>query len=152
EPCLGDKSIFCQMEVLARYCSIPGYHKLKLGFSTVSPDVHPPFSWLPDFTFPPVLQTNPDPTQQTQTQTSVSPSTAAPLIHTTKAATRRPRSTSSSPTAAATSPKADESTSYPETVTSPLPPAPGVSTTRLTAQTTPLRTRSPRPAEQETRR
>ncbi|XP_050980652.1 A disintegrin and metalloproteinase with thrombospondin motifs 3 isoform X4 [Labeo rohita] len=144
EPCLGDKSIFCQMEVLARYCSIPGYHKLccescnrKLGFSTVSPDVHPPFSWLPDFTFPPLLQTNPDPTQQTQTQTSVSSSTAAPLIHTTKAATRRPRPTSSSPTAAAaaTSPKADESTSYPETVTSPLPPAPGVSTTRPTAQT-----------------
>ncbi|XP_072881369.1 A disintegrin and metalloproteinase with thrombospondin motifs 14 isoform X3 [Hemitrygon akajei] len=28
EPCLGDKSIFCQMEVLARYCSIPGYRKL----------------------------------------------------------------------------------------------------------------------------
>uniref|UniRef100_H3B101 ADAM metallopeptidase with thrombospondin type 1 motif 14 n=1 Tax=Latimeria chalumnae TaxID=7897 RepID=H3B101_LATCH len=28
EPCLGDKSIFCQMDVLARYCSIPGYNKL----------------------------------------------------------------------------------------------------------------------------
>ncbi|XP_077417122.1 A disintegrin and metalloproteinase with thrombospondin motifs 3 isoform X4 [Vanacampus margaritifer] len=28
EPCHGDKSIFCQMEVLARYCSIPGYSKL----------------------------------------------------------------------------------------------------------------------------
>ncbi|TRY89719.1 hypothetical protein DNTS_009297 [Danionella cerebrum] len=28
EPCGGDKSIFCQMEVLARYCSIPGYRKL----------------------------------------------------------------------------------------------------------------------------
>uniref|UniRef100_H0W816 ADAM metallopeptidase with thrombospondin type 1 motif 3 n=1 Tax=Cavia porcellus TaxID=10141 RepID=H0W816_CAVPO len=28
EPCLGDKSIFCQMEVLARYCSIPGYNRL----------------------------------------------------------------------------------------------------------------------------
>nr|XP_029134506.1 A disintegrin and metalloproteinase with thrombospondin motifs 3-like [Labrus bergylta] len=28
EPCNGDKSIFCQMEVLARYCSIPGYSKL----------------------------------------------------------------------------------------------------------------------------
>jgi len=28
EPCLGDKSIFCQMEVLTRYCSIPGYNKL----------------------------------------------------------------------------------------------------------------------------
>ncbi|KAL7990400.1 hypothetical protein Chor_013830 [Crotalus horridus] len=26
--CLGDKSVFCQMEVLARYCSIPGYNKL----------------------------------------------------------------------------------------------------------------------------
>lgn len=25
---MGDKSIFCQMEVLARYCSIPGYNKL----------------------------------------------------------------------------------------------------------------------------
>ncbi|XP_074084537.1 A disintegrin and metalloproteinase with thrombospondin motifs 3 [Macrotis lagotis] len=42
EPCLGDKSIFCQMEVLARYCSIPGYNKLccescgKRG-STVAP-------------------------------------------------------------------------------------------------------------------
>ncbi|XP_041830542.1 A disintegrin and metalloproteinase with thrombospondin motifs 14 isoform X2 [Melanotaenia boesemani] len=28
EPCQGDKSIFCQMEVLSRYCSIPGYYKL----------------------------------------------------------------------------------------------------------------------------
>ncbi|KAM9743337.1 LOW QUALITY PROTEIN: A disintegrin and metalloproteinase with thrombospondin motifs 3 [Menidia menidia] len=28
EPCVGDKSIFCQMEVLSRYCSIPGYRKL----------------------------------------------------------------------------------------------------------------------------
>ncbi|KAJ8285339.1 hypothetical protein GJAV_G00025710 [Gymnothorax javanicus] len=28
ESCTGDKSIFCQMEVLARYCSIPGYNKL----------------------------------------------------------------------------------------------------------------------------
>ncbi|XP_032985616.1 A disintegrin and metalloproteinase with thrombospondin motifs 14 isoform X5 [Rhinolophus ferrumequinum] len=28
EPCVGDRSIFCQMEVLDRYCSIPGYHRL----------------------------------------------------------------------------------------------------------------------------
>uniref|UniRef100_A0A8C7FBC0 ADAM metallopeptidase with thrombospondin type 1 motif, 3 n=1 Tax=Oncorhynchus kisutch TaxID=8019 RepID=A0A8C7FBC0_ONCKI len=28
KPCNGDKSIFCQMEVLVRYCSIPGYNKL----------------------------------------------------------------------------------------------------------------------------
>ncbi|KTG34555.1 hypothetical protein cypCar_00043686, partial [Cyprinus carpio] len=108
EPCLGDKSIFCQMEVLALYCSIPGYQKLccescnrKLGFSTLSPDVHPPFSWLPDFTFPPLPQTSPAPTQ-----TSV-----PPLVHSTKAARRRPRPTSSSP-------KADATTSCP----SPLPP------------------------------
>ncbi|XP_073734962.1 A disintegrin and metalloproteinase with thrombospondin motifs 14 isoform X1 [Callorhinus ursinus] len=28
EPCVGDRSIFCRMEVLDRYCSIPGYHRL----------------------------------------------------------------------------------------------------------------------------
>nr|XP_036854879.1 A disintegrin and metalloproteinase with thrombospondin motifs 14 isoform X2 [Manis javanica] len=28
KPCVGDRSIFCQMEVLDRYCSIPGYHQL----------------------------------------------------------------------------------------------------------------------------
>ncbi|XP_043086985.1 A disintegrin and metalloproteinase with thrombospondin motifs 14 isoform X3 [Puntigrus tetrazona] len=113
EPCLGDKSIFCQMEVLARYCSIPGYQKLccescnrKLGFSTVSPDVQPPFSWLPDFTFPPLPQTSPGPSQ-----TPVSPPTAAPLLHTTAAAGGRPRPTSSGP-------QTDEVTSF----TSPLPP------------------------------
>ncbi|KAM3868698.1 A disintegrin and metalloproteinase with thrombospondin motifs 3-like [Diretmus argenteus] len=46
EPCLGDKSIFCQMEVLARYCSIPGYNKLccescnkKEGLATFAPDL-----------------------------------------------------------------------------------------------------------------
>uniref|UniRef100_A0A672PEE4 ADAM metallopeptidase with thrombospondin type 1 motif 14 n=1 Tax=Sinocyclocheilus grahami TaxID=75366 RepID=A0A672PEE4_SINGR len=123
EPCLGDKSIFCQMEVLARYCSIPGYQKLccescnrRMAFSTLSPDVHPPFTWLPDFTFPQLLQTNPDPTQQMHTQTSVSPSTAAPLSHTTIAATKRLRPTSTSPVSE------DESTSHPESITSLLPP------------------------------
>uniref|UniRef100_A0A3Q0T9Y4 ADAM metallopeptidase with thrombospondin type 1 motif 14 n=1 Tax=Amphilophus citrinellus TaxID=61819 RepID=A0A3Q0T9Y4_AMPCI len=47
EPCLGDKSIFCQMEVLARYCSIPGYYKLccescdkKESLTTHVPDFH----------------------------------------------------------------------------------------------------------------
>ncbi|XP_069547973.1 A disintegrin and metalloproteinase with thrombospondin motifs 14 isoform X2 [Brachyistius frenatus] len=47
EPCLGDKSIFCQMEVLARYCSIPGYYKLccescnkKESFIIHDPDFH----------------------------------------------------------------------------------------------------------------
>ncbi|XP_034518531.1 A disintegrin and metalloproteinase with thrombospondin motifs 14 isoform X6 [Ailuropoda melanoleuca] len=55
EPCVGDQSIFCQMEALDRYCSIPGYHRLccesctkkALGPNT-SPDAGlaspPPFS------------------------------------------------------------------------------------------------------------
>ncbi|XP_051529542.1 A disintegrin and metalloproteinase with thrombospondin motifs 14 [Myxocyprinus asiaticus] len=140
EPCLGDKSIFCQMEVLARYCSIPGYHKLccescnrKLGFSTVSPDAHPPFSWLPDFTFPPLPQTSPDPTLQT---------TSTALIQTTKASGRRLWPTLSDLTAAAISPKpevapsltAPVSTGVPskdirESVTSPLPLGLSVKTT-----------------------
>ncbi|XP_060097171.1 A disintegrin and metalloproteinase with thrombospondin motifs 14 isoform X1 [Heteronotia binoei] len=47
EPCLGDKSIFCQMEVLARYCSIPGYNKLccesctkKVSITTQPPSIN----------------------------------------------------------------------------------------------------------------
>ncbi|XP_072880765.1 A disintegrin and metalloproteinase with thrombospondin motifs 3-like isoform X3 [Hemitrygon akajei] len=44
EPCLKDKSIFCQMEVLARYCSIPGYNKLCCeSCSRRSSTLPPPF-------------------------------------------------------------------------------------------------------------
>lgn len=44
EPCQGDKSIFCQMEVLARYCSIPGYKKLCCeSCSRRSSTLPPPF-------------------------------------------------------------------------------------------------------------
>ncbi|XP_041041232.1 A disintegrin and metalloproteinase with thrombospondin motifs 3 [Carcharodon carcharias] len=44
EPCLRDKSIFCQMEVLARYCSIPGYKKLCCeSCSKRSSTLPPPF-------------------------------------------------------------------------------------------------------------
>ncbi|NWI18701.1 ATS3 metalloproteinase, partial [Crypturellus soui] len=44
EPCMGDKSIFCQMEVLARYCSIPGYKKLCCeSCSKRSSTLPPPF-------------------------------------------------------------------------------------------------------------
>ncbi|XP_049614698.1 A disintegrin and metalloproteinase with thrombospondin motifs 14 isoform X2 [Syngnathus scovelli] len=44
EACQGDKSIFCQMEVLVRYCSIPGYNKLccescNKNLSTSSPEL-----------------------------------------------------------------------------------------------------------------
>ncbi|XP_058154961.1 A disintegrin and metalloproteinase with thrombospondin motifs 14 [Dasypus novemcinctus] len=34
EPCRGDRSIFCQMKALGRYCSIPGYHRLCCGSCT----------------------------------------------------------------------------------------------------------------------
>ncbi|XP_067886512.1 A disintegrin and metalloproteinase with thrombospondin motifs 3-like isoform X2 [Heterodontus francisci] len=45
EPCLRDKSIFCQMEVLARYCSIPGYNKLCCeSCSKRSSTLPPPFT------------------------------------------------------------------------------------------------------------
>ncbi|XP_075058445.1 A disintegrin and metalloproteinase with thrombospondin motifs 3 isoform X3 [Mixophyes fleayi] len=43
EPCLGDKSIFCQMEVLARYCSIPGYNKLCCKTCSRRSTQSPPF-------------------------------------------------------------------------------------------------------------
>ncbi|XP_066430165.1 A disintegrin and metalloproteinase with thrombospondin motifs 3 isoform X2 [Eleutherodactylus coqui] len=43
EPCLGDKSIFCQMEVLARYCSIPGYNKLCCESCSKRGTQSPPF-------------------------------------------------------------------------------------------------------------
>ncbi|MEE6460430.1 hypothetical protein FKM82_000966 [Ascaphus truei] len=43
EPCLGDKSIFCQMEVLARYCSIPGYNKLCCESCSKRSTLPPPF-------------------------------------------------------------------------------------------------------------
>lgn len=46
EPCLGDKSIFCQMEVLARYCSIPGYYKLCCESCNKKEDLDP---LVPDF-------------------------------------------------------------------------------------------------------
>uniref|UniRef100_A0A8D3D1D7 ADAM metallopeptidase with thrombospondin type 1 motif 14 n=1 Tax=Scophthalmus maximus TaxID=52904 RepID=A0A8D3D1D7_SCOMX len=60
-PCLGDKSIFCQMEVLARYCSIPGYNKLccescnkKENLATHAPDIRntPAVSVEPEPSFP----------------------------------------------------------------------------------------------------
>lgn len=125
------------MEVLARYCSIPGYHKLccescnrKSGFSTVSPDLHPPFSWLPDFTFPSIPQTSPDPTRQT----SVSLTSAAPLVLTTKASVRRARPTRPDLTSAVTRPKPEEASSLSasfilENSTSSLPPELSVNST-----------------------
>ncbi|XP_017404346.1 A disintegrin and metalloproteinase with thrombospondin motifs 14 isoform X4 [Cebus imitator] len=57
EPCTGDRSVFCQMEVLDRYCSIPGYHRLccascikKASGPNPSPD--PGLTSLPSFSTP----------------------------------------------------------------------------------------------------
>nr|XP_054098925.1 A disintegrin and metalloproteinase with thrombospondin motifs 14 isoform X6 [Callithrix jacchus] len=57
EPCTGDRSVFCQMEVLDRYCSIPGYHRLccascikKASGPDPSPD--PGSTSLPPFSTP----------------------------------------------------------------------------------------------------
>uniref|UniRef100_A0A672YPB7 ADAM metallopeptidase with thrombospondin type 1 motif, 14 n=1 Tax=Sphaeramia orbicularis TaxID=375764 RepID=A0A672YPB7_9TELE len=106
EPCLGDKSIFCQMEVLAQYCSIPGYNKLccescnKKDLSTVVPDlVNTPVApvQLEAFTFShPASARAPLPTTTTQNP----PQTTKP---------RRLRPTAQAPTAIAVAAAATQS-------------------------------------------
>uniref|UniRef100_A0A4W5R8B6 PLAC domain-containing protein n=1 Tax=Hucho hucho TaxID=62062 RepID=A0A4W5R8B6_9TELE len=104
EPCLGDKSIFCQMEVLARYCSIPGYNKLccescnkKEGFNTLfspSPDLHKTGGSSDSETGPyQETSTQPNPTASTTLPSdSPLPTTTQSPFRTTKTP-RRPRST-----------------------------------------------------------
>ncbi|XP_068161435.1 A disintegrin and metalloproteinase with thrombospondin motifs 14 isoform X1 [Antennarius striatus] len=100
EPCLGDKSIFCQMEVLARYCSIPGYNKLCCESCNKRENLHP---HLAD------VQNTPAVSVEDQTTVTSRPSTpTAPLSattrsppQTTKAFSRRLRSTTPVPTTAA---------------------------------------------------
>ncbi|KAM4525445.1 A disintegrin and metalloproteinase with thrombospondin motifs 14 isoform 1-T1 [Odontesthes bonariensis] len=93
EPCLGDKSIFCQMEVLARYCSIPGYYKLccescdkKEGLTTDDPDLYNTESETSAFTHHASVKA---PRLVTSTQSR--PQTTKPII-------RRLLSTASVPT------------------------------------------------------
>ncbi|XP_058527476.1 A disintegrin and metalloproteinase with thrombospondin motifs 14 isoform X2 [Ochotona princeps] len=57
EPCVGDRSIFCQMQVLKRYCSVPGYRRLcceacstEDSAQDTSPD--PSLASLPSFSTP----------------------------------------------------------------------------------------------------
>ncbi|KAA8581464.1 hypothetical protein FQN60_003045 [Etheostoma spectabile] len=97
EPCLGDKSIFCQMEVLARYCSIPGYNKLccescnkKENFAIHSPDLQNT----------PVVKVEPDASVPTHpaSPNAPPPATTQSPLQTTKAASRRLRSTAPVPT------------------------------------------------------
>lgn len=56
EPCLGDRSILCQMEVHERYCSIPGYHRLCCESCTKKAS-GPDASLDPGLTSPPPFST-----------------------------------------------------------------------------------------------
>lgn len=101
EPCLGDKSIFCQMEVLARYCSIPGYYKLCCESCDKKESLT---THVPDFHNTPVALAEPDTSvlsHPASPKTSLVSTTQAPP-KTTKAITRRVLHTAPTPTAAAT--------------------------------------------------
>ncbi|XP_074519963.1 A disintegrin and metalloproteinase with thrombospondin motifs 14 isoform X1 [Halichoeres trimaculatus] len=96
EPCLGDKSIFCQMEVLARYCSIPGYNKLccescnkKDLFPTHTPDLLHTASVEPETSAP------------SHAVSPKAPSSTQSPPQTTKPISRRLRSTTPVPTTSA---------------------------------------------------
>ncbi|CAB1416750.1 unnamed protein product [Pleuronectes platessa] len=100
EPCLGDKSIFCQMEVLARYCSIPGYNKLccescnkKENLATHAPDIENA----------PVVSVERESSSPSQSSSAKAPlpATTQNPPQTTKAISRRPWSTAPPLTTAA---------------------------------------------------
>lgn len=100
EPCLGDKSIFCQMEVLARYCSIPGYNKLccESCNKKESLGIHDP-----DLQSTPVASVEPNPSAPSHPASATPhlPTTTQSPQQTTKAIGRRLRSTAPVPTMAA---------------------------------------------------
>lgn len=107
EPCLGDKSIFCQMEVLARYCSIPGYNKLccescnkKENLGTHASELHntPVASVEPEISFHSQLATTQSPMQTTKT-TSRRLQVTAPVPTTAAAAETSPSKGAAQPQA-----------------------------------------------------
>nr|XP_057917709.1 A disintegrin and metalloproteinase with thrombospondin motifs 14 isoform X1 [Doryrhamphus excisus] len=115
EACQGDKSIFCQMEVLARYCSIPGYNKLCCESCNKKLASPAPTSEEPQTSTPSHLASlqSPQPT-----------ATRNPL-QTTKTANRRPRSTTTRPsTTIASASRGGGDLSRGTTVDTLLPPAP----------------------------
>ncbi|CAH6789734.1 Adamts14 [Phodopus roborovskii] len=72
EHCVGDRSIFCRMKVLDRYCSIPGYHRLCCESCTKkasSPNAS--LSSLPTFSIPGSPLTEPKATQEDVESTGV---------------------------------------------------------------------------------
>uniref|UniRef100_A0A4W6EZ24 ADAM metallopeptidase with thrombospondin type 1 motif 14 n=1 Tax=Lates calcarifer TaxID=8187 RepID=A0A4W6EZ24_LATCA len=97
EPCLGDKSIFCQMEVLARYCSIPGYNKLCCESCNKKENLA---THAPDLENTPVASVDPEPSFSSQPSSPNVPllATTQSPPQTTKAISRRLRSTAPAPT------------------------------------------------------
>ncbi|ELW66886.1 A disintegrin and metalloproteinase with thrombospondin motifs 2 [Tupaia chinensis] len=82
--CQGDKSVFCRMEVLSRYCSIPGYNKLccrscNLGNNLTSPGggAEPPPGKHNDIEV--FMPTIPVPTVATELQLPPGPPLEVPL-------------------------------------------------------------------------
>ncbi|XP_036393537.1 A disintegrin and metalloproteinase with thrombospondin motifs 14 isoform X2 [Megalops cyprinoides] len=153
EPCLGDKSIFCQMEVLARYCSIPGYNKLccescnkKLDLTTLPPNLTKSATEItPDPKAPILSSTIPTP-EATPTPATQNPpqmtTAAAGRLHSTLAGltvpTPSPQSAGLSPassSAVSQGPASDSpSTESPDSnATVTLPPGTSVALHRLTS-------------------
>ncbi|KAG7506943.1 A disintegrin and metalloproteinase with thrombospondin motifs 14 isoform X2 [Solea senegalensis] len=108
EPCLGDKSIFCQMEVLARYCSIPGYNKLCCESCNKKQNLA---THVPDIQNTPVVSAEPEPSFPSQPPSSKAPlpATTQNPLQTTEPMSRRPWSTAPAPTTA-TAAKSSSST------------------------------------------
>ncbi|KAL1771533.1 A disintegrin and metalloproteinase with thrombospondin motifs 14 isoform X2 [Sigmodon hispidus] len=65
EPCVEDRSIFCRMKVLDRYCSLPGYHRLCCeSCAKMASDPNVSLASLPNFFTPGSLLPEPKATQE----------------------------------------------------------------------------------------
>lgn len=61
---MGDRSIFCQMEALDRYCTIPGYHRLCCESCIKASGPNTSLASLPTFSTPVSLLPEPRATQK----------------------------------------------------------------------------------------
>uniref|UniRef100_A0A8D3CL15 A disintegrin and metalloproteinase with thrombospondin motifs 2-like n=1 Tax=Scophthalmus maximus TaxID=52904 RepID=A0A8D3CL15_SCOMX len=102
--CRGDRSVFCRMEALSRYCSIPGYRQMcckscsEGNLSSVSPPTYEDYDEYSSYEDPSVPSESPDiiPTTSTTTTTSFTTTSTTTTTTTTTSSTtttRRPRKT-----------------------------------------------------------
>ncbi|XP_034165295.2 A disintegrin and metalloproteinase with thrombospondin motifs 14 isoform X1 [Pangasianodon hypophthalmus] len=147
EPCLHDKSIFCQMEVSARYCSIPGYNKLccescnkKMGNPTAGPRFYTSSSVEHNSSNPRPSSANP----------SILPTTPSPLTVKANAKDNKPNSTAPSLLPATPSPNPDDVSSQTSPLSgSPLPPEPSASVSPSTSTSTSISINATRQPSQD---